>query len=175
MSARAESNDFIKLFKLQETDVTACYVNWLNDPEVNRYLESRFELHTLGSTKQFVKDCIANKNILFLGIRCPWLGDKHIGNIKLEINRRHGLGEVGIMIGEKEARGKGVATEAINALSVLARDDLKLRKLTAGCYESNKASERAFLKAGFVIEGKRPAHFVVDGQAECLTLMGKLL
>ena len=42
-------------------------------------------------------------------------------------------------------------------------------------FESNRASERAFIKAGFVIEGKRPEHFLINGQAEGLTLMGMML
>jgi len=79
------------------------------------------------------------------------------------------------MIGEKKTHGKGVATQAISLLAQIAREELKLRKLTAGCYESNKASERAFIKAGFVIEGKRPEHFLINGQPEGLTLMGMML
>ncbi|MCL9683573.1 GNAT family N-acetyltransferase [Legionella maioricensis] len=175
MRASTWSNELIQLFVLTENDVAPSYIDWLNDPEVNRYLESRFEIHSLESTRQFVKNCMANDNTLLLGIRFPLLENKHIGNIKLEINQRHGLGEVGIMIGEKKAHGKGVATQAISLLAQIARDELKLRKLTAGCYESNKASERAFIKAGFVIEGKRPEHFLINGQPEDLTLMGMML
>lgn len=169
------SNELIQLFVLSENDVVPSYVDWLNDSEVNHYLESRFEVHTLESTRQFVKNCVENDNILLLGIRFPLLENQHIGNIKLEMNKLHGLGEVGIMIGEKKAYGKGAATQAIRLLAQIAREELELRKLTAGCYESNRASERAFIKAGFVIEGKRPEHFLINGQAEGLTLMGMML
>ena len=175
MCASTWSNELIQLFVLTENDVAPYYLDWLNDSEVNRYLESRFEVHTLESTRQFVKNCTENDNTLLLGIRFPLLENKHIGNIKLEINKRHGLGEVGIMIGEKKAHGKGVTTQAISLLAQIAREELKLRKLTAGCYESNKASERAFIKAGFVIEGKRSEHFLINGQPEGLTLMGMML
>lgn len=175
MSKSTWSNEFIQLFVLTENDVSISYIDWLNDSEVNNYLESRFVEHTLESTRQFVKSCMENDNTLLLGIRFPLLENKHIGNIKLEMNKRHGLGEVGIMIGEKKAHGKGVATQAIRLLAEIARDELMLRKLTAGCYESNKASERAFIKAGFVIEGKRPEHFLINGQSEGLTLMGMML
>jgi hypothetical protein len=33
-------------------------------------------------------------------------------------------------------------------------------------------SERAFLKAGFAIEGTRPEFFLVSGRPESMTLMG---
>lgn len=169
------SNDLISLFLLEETDVTTNYVDWLNNPEVNRYLETRFATHTLESTRQFVRTCAENPNSLLLGIRSHSLGNRYIGNIKLEINWLHGLGEIGIMIGESDARGKGLAYQAISLLTAIARDELKLRKLTAGCYASNKASERSFIKVGFTKEGERPQHFICEGRLENLILLGIIL
>jgi RimJ/RimL family protein N-acetyltransferase len=163
----------VELFLLRDSDVTDRYVGWLNDPLVNRYLESRFEQHTLESTRTYVTMCLDQDDTLLLGIRYRDL--RHVGNIKLEINRRHGLGEVGILIGETSVHGKGVGSEAIRILSGIARTELGLRKLTAGCYGSNKGSERAFVKAGFEVEGIRPDHFVLDGQTERLRLMGLVL
>jgi RimJ/RimL family protein N-acetyltransferase len=40
---------------------------------------------------------------------------------------------------------------------------LNLHKLTAGCYDSNKGSEKAFKKAGFAVEGIRKKHCYCDG------------
>jgi RimJ/RimL family protein N-acetyltransferase len=174
-ATRAWCSESLQLFLLEESDVTERYVGWLNDPEVNRYLESRFERQTLESTRAFVNGCINNDKALLLGIRCRWLEDQHVGNIKVEINRPHGLGEVGILIGEAAVHGKGIATQAIRMMVTIAREQLGLRKLTAGCYASNVGSERAFAKAGFTVEGHRPNHFLVDGRTETLTLMGMIL
>lgn len=81
--------------------------------------------------------CRDSGQSLFLGIRPRGLDLAHIGNIKLgPIDMRHGLGEVGFMIGAASAWGLGVASAAIAALSDIARDELALRKLTAGCYSS---------------------------------------
>jgi RimJ/RimL family protein N-acetyltransferase len=165
----------IELFLLEPEHVTPAYVDWLNDPGINRYLESRFVTHSLESTRQFVSGALASPNTLFLGFRSAELNFAHVGNIKIEINRHHGLGEVGIMIGVRDAHGRGIATAAIALIVELARDQLGLRKLTAGCYESNKGSERAFLKAGFELEGMRPAHFMIEGRVEALLLLGRLL
>jgi RimJ/RimL family protein N-acetyltransferase len=98
-----------------------------------------------------------------------------VGNIKIELNRRHGLGEIGILIGERVVHGRGIATAAISLIANIAREQLQVRKLTAGCYASNKGSERAFVKAGFTVEGTREAHFLLDGKPESLVLLGRQL
>ena len=169
----AWSSNSVQLFLLDERDVTARYVEWLNDPAVNRYLESRFELHTHDSTCGYVRRCRDREYTLLLGIRDR--NADHVGNIKLEINARHGLGEVGILIGKASIHGQGVGSEAIRVLSRIACEELGLRKLSAGCYGDNKGSERAFVKAGFTVEGRRPDHLLLDDQTQTLTLLGLVL
>lgn len=162
----------VTLFLLDEADVGEDYVSWLNDPRVNRYLESRFATHTIESTRAFVRGCLDDAGSVLFGIRDPSLGGRHVGNIKIgPIDRRHGLGEVGLMIGEPQAWGRGLGTAAIAAAREVAWQQLGLRKLTAGCYASNVGSERAFLRAGFEVEGRRREHFLLDGRPEDLVLM----
>ena len=165
----------VSLFLLTEDEVGAAYVRWLNDPEIARFLESRFADHDLESTRAFVALQRANPDVLFLGIRSEVLG-RHVCNIKLgPIDRRHQTGDIGIMIGERDAWGRGIATRAIARLCAIARDELALRKVTAGCYGGNVGSERAFERAGFAIEGRRTAQFLLDGATEDLVLMGRVL
>jgi RimJ/RimL family protein N-acetyltransferase len=175
---RLESSDRwrapgIELFLLEPGVVTEQYVDWLNDPDINRFLESRFARHDLASTRAFVQEALDNSDVLFLGIRSD---GRHVGNIKLgPLDRRHGLGEIGIMIGDRSVWGKGVASAAIEVITQIAREELGLRKLTAGCYGSNKGSARAFEKAGFSVEGVRPAHYLLDGKPEDHVLLARLL
>lgn len=165
----------ISLFLLKPSHVSEEYVSWLNNPVVNRYLETRFSNHTIESTNEFVEKMHSSDNNLLLGIRSKVLG-RHVGNIKLgPIDMQHRTSEVGIMIGDTEAWGKGVATVAISMLSEIAKDRLSLRKLTAGCYVSNIGSLRAFEKAGFFIEGRREKQFLLDNEPEDIILMGKFL
>jgi ribosomal-protein-alanine N-acetyltransferase len=165
----------VELFVLMPDHVSDAYVAWLNDPEVNRFLESRFDTHTIESTRSFVAAMHASPDNLMLGIRSTALG-RHVGNIKLgPISRRHGTGEVGILIGDRAAWGRGIATQAIAALSDIARTRLGLRKVTAGCYATNVGSQRAFEKAGYAVEGCRKAQYLLDGQPEDLVVMGHIL
>jgi [ribosomal protein S5]-alanine N-acetyltransferase len=85
--------------------------------------------------------------------------DRHIGNIKIgPINQIHRFADIGLLIGERDCWGKGYATEALRLVTNYAFKTLNLHKLTAGCYDGNKGSEKAFIKAGFVVEGIRKKH-----------------
>lgn len=42
-------------------DVSANYVNWMNDPQINQYLESRFSEQTLESIRDFVQSMIDSR------------------------------------------------------------------------------------------------------------------
>lgn len=163
----------IELFLLTPDLVTNAYVDWLNDPEVNRFLESRFARHDADGVRAFVGEVLGSDANLFLGIRSTEL-DRHVGNIKLgPIDRRHGLGEIGIMIGDRSAWGRGIATDAIAMITEIGFHELGLRKITAGCYRSNEGSRRAFERAGFAVEAIRPAHFILDGSPEDAVLLGR--
>ena len=166
----------VELFVLQETDVTDEYVGWLNNPRVNRFLECRFAVHTRESVREFVRGHLLDPSSLFCGIRSGAHSWKHVGNIKLSpIDRNHGLGEVGVIIGDENAWGKGIGTEAIRIMSGIARSELGLRKLVAGCYGSNVGSQIAFQRAGFEIACRLNDHFLLDGKTEPLVLMERLL
>ncbi len=138
---------------IRESDATRRYVGWLNDPEINQYLESRFETWTAQKLRRYIRRMMRDRRTVFMGIL---LKDsrRHIGNVKLDINPVHGLGVIGILLGDKTCWGKGYATEVLNLLSRYAFDKLGLHKLGAGTYASNRGSVRAFLKAGYRVEGR---------------------
>ncbi|CAM5523400.1 GNAT family N-acetyltransferase [Eoetvoesiella caeni] len=112
------SSPQVELFLLEPRHVGPEYLDWLTDPMVNQYLESRFATHTMASICDFVNTCLIDPNTLFLGIRSKALDGRHVGNIKISpIDRKHGLGEVGILIGDRSAWGRGIASEAISIMS----------------------------------------------------------
>lgn len=164
----------VELFLLTPEHVGDEYVGWLNDPEIRRYLESRFAQHDHASTEAFVAAMLASPKDLMFGIRSRSL-DRHVGNIKLgPIDRNHGSGEIGLMIGDRGAWGRGIASTAIAIVSDIAFAELGLRRVTAGCYASNIGSQRAFERAGFTIECVRPSHFLLDGKPEDFVLMARM-
>lgn len=162
----------IYLKEIRLPDVNKSYCDWLNDPQVNQYLECRYQRWTIRKLKVYVKGIKADKNNLFFAIFLRGCG-KHIGNIKLgPVNCKHGYGEIGIIIGDKMSWGKGIATEAIKLVKNYAFNKLKIHKLTAGAYSKNIGSIKAFQKAGFYIEGVLKKQCSCKGKYVDCTLLG---
>jgi [ribosomal protein S5]-alanine N-acetyltransferase len=159
---------------LRPEHVTPAYVSWLNDPEINRYLESRFTTHTLESTRDFVAAQWRGGNVFFYGIWVPQPGaaDRHVGNIKLgPVDRTHLTADIGFLIGDREQWGKGIASEAI-ALLVGLGCQFGICKITAGAYENNPGSAKALTKAGFSLEGMRPNQVISGSERVGVSLFG---
>ena len=146
------------------SDVSEDYVRWMNDVEVNRYMETRFRPQTRKDIEAYVSAMIQNPNVHFLAILLRG-NSKHIGNIKLEVTSSvHRRGEISLFIGEKESWGKGFATEAISLVKDFAVGALHLHKLTAGCYSNNSGSAKAFEKAGFSLEAILNQQYRCEGE-----------
>ncbi|TBL67779.1 GNAT family N-acetyltransferase [Paenibacillus thalictri] len=132
-------------------DCNEQYLNWLLDPEVNRYLETRWESQSIDQIKSFVFGMIkSEQNYLFAIIDSS--SNKHIGNIKLgPINFNHRTADISYFIGDKSMWRKGLASEAIS-LVVKFAFSVGIYKIFAGLYESNIGSLKALQKCGFSVE-----------------------
>ena len=66
---------------------------------------------------------------------------------------------------------RGYATEAAAAVVAMARDSLKLDRLTSGHFDDNPASGRVLAKLGFEVTGVEPRHCLARGRdVPCITL-----
>lgn len=158
------ATDRLRLAPLDPGNVNPRYPEWLNDPEVTRFLETRLDAQSLETARQYVISNNDSDNALLFGI-FEKATDTHIGNIRIsEISWQHKHGEVGLIIGEKSKWGKGYAQEAITALTDHAFQKLKLRKLVAGCYLSNVGSLQAFKRAGYIQVGRLQSHWNLGGR-----------
>ncbi len=157
---------------LDGADVTPAYRDWLDDPEVNRYLETRHVEQTLDSISSFVSAKNASEDEFLFGIfRGPSGG--HVGNIKLgPIRKYHRLGEVSLFIGDRSCWGRGLATKAIRGVTRFGFEALELNKIVASMYSANIASTVAFLKAGWSRECELRDHYIHDGKPMGLVLVG---
>lgn len=143
--------DTISLRMVELSDCNENYYNWMNDKEVNQYMETRWAKQTDESIKAFVQSIRQSDHSYLFAIV---YNGKHVGNIKLgPIHPIYKHADISYFIGDKSAWGKGVATEAILLVVKFAFEELKLNKLQAGAFEQNKGSQNALLKAGFVLEG----------------------
>ena len=139
--------------ELRPDDVRPAYIGWLNDPAINRYLETRFSPQDAESVHDFVTAQAVTPHTFLLRIGETESGS-HIGNIKLgPINRNHSSAQISLLIGARDMHGKGYATEAIRAVTKWGFSEHGLMRIEAGCYADNLGSLRAFLKAGYSVEG----------------------
>ena len=140
----------IYLRKLNEDDATQRYCDWLNDPEVNKYIETKRT--SISELKQYIEKKNENPNCLFLGIFLK-NNNRHIGNIKLEpIDFKKRNATLGILIGDKDYWGMGIGTEATKLLVDYAFKNLNLKEINLGVISENKAAIRAYKKVGFQVD-----------------------
>jgi len=150
----------LRLRLVQQADVGDRYIGWLNDPIVNRFLETRFTIQTADGVRDFVCKMIDSPaDWLFAMERLDGLAARHIGNLRLgPIRREHASASVSLFIGDRASWGQGFGTLAISMVRDFAFDRLELERLSAGAYAQNAGSIQAFLAAGFQIEGRRRGH-----------------
>ena len=140
-------------------DCSENYLSWLNDTDVNMYLESGFYQHNMQGLVDFVNGYQSNKKAVFLVIRLKE-NNKHIGNIKIDkVNYIHRNCEYGIMMGDKTEWGKGYAKEASIAIINYAFEELGLNKVNLGVIDSNDVAVKLYEKIGFVVEGVLKQNF----------------
>ena len=157
-----------------QADVTVRYRDWLNDPEVNRHLETRHEPQTLETIAEYVQSISNAADQRFWAICLKDTG-AHIGNIKLgPISSEHRNASVSLFIGEKALWGRGYAADAIGLVCDHAFGALELHKLRAGAYADNAGSIRAFEKCGFRVEGRLREQAYSDGHYVDVILLGRL-
>ena len=154
----------IVLRSIMIEDCNEQYVKWLNDEEVNQYLETRWVCQDIMAIKTFVKTMInAQDSYLFAIIEKET--KRHVGNIKIgPINFIHKFADISYFIGDKESWGKGYATEAISILTNFAFSILNLNRVEAGAYFNNIASIKALKKNGYVCEGRYRNKVLSGGQ-----------
>lgn len=143
----------IYLRPLDRNDATVEYANWLNDPEVNRYLEARHTTHTVVSCIDFIESTNRDAQSHLFGVFLKETSE-HIGNSKLGfINSRYLTGQLGFFIGRRDYWGRGYAQEIIKTMTCYGLHSLGLQRIEAGCHEENLASMRAFIRSGYTVEG----------------------
>ena len=133
---------------LEIKDANERYLSWLNDSITNKFLVNAQQKEIL-ALSNYVKEKSQSKNILFLGIFEKHTG-LHIGNIKYEpIDSLNNYAIMGIMIGDKSWRGKGVAGEVIYATAHWLFFNRGVNLILLGVALDNFAAIRAYEKIGF--------------------------
>jgi diamine N-acetyltransferase len=176
-------------FRRDERSDIPRFVEWLNDPEVTRYLgamtlpisraneEGWFEnmLKLPPEEQPFAieaREVESAEGIIPSADRDGW---KLIGNCGIfDLNRTVRSAEVGLFIGDKSCWNKGYGTEVMRALLRLGFEKLNLNRIYLRVDEGNQGGIRAYEKAGFVHEGRLRQAAYVEGNYQDMFIMSVL-
>mgnify|MGYP001208932971 CR=1 FL=1 len=155
-------------------DCTERYVAWLADPEVSRYLETRWSPQPLASVRAFVADMLASAHSYLFAIVRRETGE-HVGNVKVgPVDTRHAYADVSYFLGERSAWGKGLGTEAVQLATDFGFARLGLARMQAGLYKENVGSQRVLEKCGYVVEGVLRQKLVLGDRRDDHVVLGLL-
>lgn len=136
------------------------YLRWLRDYDVIRTLNlpAYWEPVAFSQVQEYVRSILASKtDKLFALIDTrdeAFIGTMKAGHVDWDAR----TADVGIMIGERERWGQGLARNGIRSLCEWLFSACDLRRLTAGFMAVNPSMESPFLRNGFKREGVLRQH-----------------
>lgn len=141
-------------------DICQEYIDWLNDPAINSFLEIRHTKQNLTQVRQYIVEHIREThNSKHFGIFIPHLGDLFVGTVTVNgISTIHKRGDISFVIGRKSAQGKGYAAEAVHCICAYLFIVEHFHKITGGHYAQHIKSERVFRSNGFCHEATLKKH-----------------
>ena len=150
-----------QLKTLTVDDATEEYLSWFSSSkEVGEYIAYAKTNADINKLRQYVKEREDREDVLFLGIFTD--SGQHIGNIKYEpINLKDKSATMGILIGNKEWRGKGVATEVIKDSGKYLKENYKIKYIDLGVNKDNIAAVSAYKKMKFKVIKKTDFGFMM--------------
>jgi len=143
------SNIYLKT--LNSSNLEEKCISWLNDPEINKFLEVRHNIPTFEEQKKHI-DTYDNHSSFYFGV---YTNDTNllIGTISLSRNIPHQTATYGYLIGERDFWGTSAGIDACCLLMDFAFNDLDIRKVIGNVYQANIGSIFNFKKLGFEKEG----------------------
>lgn len=146
----------IYLRPLDQADLKKGYLDWINDPRINRFLMAGTFPTSVIELKEYYEKVKRSRSDAMFAI-CVKKDDRYIGNIKLGdiswIDRRANCGR---MIGDRKYWGKGYGTEALQLVIDYAFNTLHLNRVYNTIIEDNIGAIRSCEKSGMKMEGRFP-------------------
>lgn len=134
------------------------YLAWLNDPEVLRYRAPKSRTMTWDDMVAWLDDVPEDSRRFAMTV-----DGRHIGNISLDgIQKHHATGDLGIMLGAKDAWGQGFGKEAIELLAQWGFKELGLHRISAS--SPNPAFNAIMRSLGWDHEGTAMEAFLYEGK-----------
>lgn len=151
------------MYRLREIEKKDLWIinQWRNDPELISLLGAPFRFINIQVDEKWFDNYMNTRNN---AIRCAIVDendDKILGLVSLvSIDYISRSAELHIMIGNKNDRGKGLGTFAINSILTHAFKNVNLHRVELTVLEDNAYARKLYEKIGFIQEGvKRSAKY----------------
>lgn len=153
----------IILRAIEETDLDQLHI-WSNQPELWSHLGGWHFPYSKLSQKKWFESLPDNDTNHIFAIETPDLGLIGTANlINIDWKNRHAFH--GMMLGDKNIRGKGYGIDTIHTICKYAFNELNLHRLDGNLISSNQHSYHVYVnKCGWKVEGRRCDWFYRDGQ-----------
>ena len=165
-----EGKDIVLRPLKKETDLARC-MKWMNDMETKQYLLVILPVDWATEEKWFEKEKKPGEITLAIETK----KGEYIGNIGLhniDLIFRHG--EIGIVIGEKAYREKGLGTQAVRLLVDYAFSQMNLHRIEYRAIADNERSIKTAKRIGFKEEGRRRETVYRNGRYKDDVILGLL-
>ena len=148
---------------------------WKNDEETYMYLGGGYMPTSIDLQEKWLDEMIDttgnNKRFLICDNK-----DTPIGMVGLyNINFIHRTCEIGIYIGNKDAKGKGYGSEACRLIEKFAKEYLNLRKIKLSVVSDNKVAIHMWKSLGYQKVGEYIEDRYIKGEYKSVTLMEKFI
>ncbi len=154
----------IYLRELRECDLEGPWHGWFNDSETTRFQNKKVFPNTREKQRAYYDSLKASSSDVVLAIVESATG-KHVGNVGLHhIDWIHSSAELGIVIGDKSARGKGYGRQCWKLITDYGFETLNLHRVYATILSENVASRKCAEAAGFKKEGEISEAFYKNGK-----------
>ena len=142
-------------------------LRWMLDPEVAENVGLR-ATPTLERTREWIGKGDTDA--------CAIIHDgHHVGNVVLDQFDMHlRTARISIYIGEPSARGRGIASAALEMAIARAIERHRLYRIWLTVHERNARAIALYAKVGFRHEGVLPGDFLLRGERVNAILMGML-
>ena len=138
---------------------------WANDPDIWKLLGGWHFPYASLSTEKWISGANSNnhRDHVFC-IVAPEIGLIGTANL-LEIDWKNRHAEHGMMLGDRQNRGKGYGLDTVMALMRYAFEELGLVRLDSGMVESNERSIHFYTEScGWEIEGRKKNFYYRSGR-----------
>lgn len=163
------------ILEMNNDILKAQYLNWVQDYENIEFINSISLL--MNDDVDFIKNSFlrfasSNSQGFFIYHK---ESKRYLGTVKLDkIDFFRKSAEFGIMIGEKDFKGKKIGSYSMELVLKYAFEVLGLNRIWGGTDSNNLAMRNLFIRCGFIQEGELREHSYINGKYSNGMLYGLL-